>query len=109
MSVKGRGIEITRHWVRWVVRVVIETGSGMDYDTYTEDYSGVEWCNKKNALNELKGDNHIMKVTLIWDDGTLTRLQGANALKIAQHWLYKYIDLLAVFCSTTQTMYLKEG
>lgn len=50
-----------------------------------------------------------MKVTLIWDDGTLTRLQGANALKIAQHWLYKYIDLLAVFCTTTQTMYLKEG
>lgn len=54
MAGKGRGIEISRHWVRWVVRVMIETGSGMDYDTYTEDYSGVEWCNKKNALAELK-------------------------------------------------------
>ena len=54
MPGKGRGIEITRCWVRWVVRVIIETGSGMDYDTYTEDYSGVEWCNKKNALEELK-------------------------------------------------------
>ena len=26
----------------------------MDYDTYNVDYSGVEWCNKKNALEELK-------------------------------------------------------
>ena len=54
MAGKGRGIEISRYWVRWVVRVIIETGSGMDYDTYTEDYSGMEWCNKKNALAELK-------------------------------------------------------
>ena len=54
MAVRGRGIKITRHWVRWVVRVIIETGSGMDYDTYTEDYSGVEWCNKNNAVQELK-------------------------------------------------------
>jgi len=50
-----------------------------------------------------------MKVTLIWDDGTMTRMQSANALKIAQHWLYKYINLLGVFCTTTQTLYLKEG
>ena len=50
-----------------------------------------------------------MKVTLIWDDGKLTRMQGANALKIAQNWLYKYVDLLAVFCTTTQTMYLREA
>lgn len=54
MPGKGRCIEITRCWIRWVVRVMIETGSGMDYDTYTEDYSGVEWCSKKNALAELK-------------------------------------------------------
>ena len=50
-----------------------------------------------------------MKVTLIWDDGKLTRLQSDNALKMAQHWLYKYVDLLAVFCTTTQTLYLREG
>ena len=50
-----------------------------------------------------------MKVTLIWADGTMTRMQSANALRIAQKWLYRYIDLLAVFCTTTQTMYLKEG
>ena len=50
-----------------------------------------------------------MKVTLIWEDGTMTSMQGANALRIAQHWLYKYIDLLAVFCGTNNTMYLKEG
>ena len=54
MPGKGRGIEFSHCRVRWVVRVIIETGSGMDYDTYTEDYSGVEWCNKKNALEELK-------------------------------------------------------
>lgn len=50
-----------------------------------------------------------MKVTLIWDDGTMTRMQSANALKIAQKWLYTHINLLAVFCTTTQTIYLKEG
>ena len=49
-----------------------------------------------------------MKVTLIWEHGILTRLQGANALKLAMNWLYKYDDLLSVFCSTTQTMYMKE-
>ena len=49
-----------------------------------------------------------MKVTLIWADGTMTRMQSANALRIAQKWLYQYLDLLAVFCTTTQTMYLKE-
>lgn len=50
-----------------------------------------------------------MKVTLIWADGTMTRMQSANALRIAQKWLYQYLDLLAVFCSTNNTMYLKEG
>ena len=54
MPGKGRGIKVTRYWVRWVVRVIIETGSGMDYDTYNEDYSGIEWCNKKSAMEELK-------------------------------------------------------
>ena len=49
-----------------------------------------------------------MKVTLIWADGTMTRMQSANALRIAQKWLYRYLDLLAVFCSTNNTMYLKE-
>ena len=43
MAGKGRGIEISRHWVRWVVRVMIETGSGMDYDMYTEDYTTAVW------------------------------------------------------------------
>lgn len=50
-----------------------------------------------------------MRVTLIWEHGILTRLQSANALKIALKWLYKYDDLLSVFCTTTQTMYIKEG
>ena len=49
-----------------------------------------------------------MKVTLIWADGTMTRMQSANALRIAQKWLYRYLDLLAVFCSNNNTMYLKE-
>lgn len=54
MPGKGCGIKVTPYWIRWVVRVMIETGSGMDYDTYTEDYSGIEWCNKKSAMKELR-------------------------------------------------------
>lgn len=49
-----------------------------------------------------------MKVTLYWRDGVVTKLQGSNALKIAQRWLYKYVDLLVVFCSNNNTVYLKE-
>ena len=50
---------VKRHSIKghrsfWVVMVIIETGSGMDYDTYNEEYSGVEWRSKKNALIELK-------------------------------------------------------
>lgn len=50
-----------------------------------------------------------MKVTLIWEHGILTQLQSAYALKIALKWLYEYDELLSVFCTTTQTIYLKEG
>lgn len=47
-----------------------------------------------------------MKAIILWEDGKITTLQGANALKIAQHWLYKYIDCLAVFAN--RSVYLKE-
>ena len=49
-----------------------------------------------------------MRVSLYWQDGSITKMQGVNALKIAQHWLYKYVDLLLVFCNTNNTVYLKE-
>ena len=49
-----------------------------------------------------------MKVTLIWEHGELTRLQSEHALEIALKWLKTHNDLLSVFCTTTQTMYIKE-
>lgn len=50
-----------------------------------------------------------MKVSLVWADGTITRMQSVNALKIAQRWLYKYSDLLSIYCSTNHTLYMREG
>lgn len=47
-----------------------------------------------------------MSVSLIWEDGVITKLQGPHALEIAQIWLYKYIDLLAVY--SNKHLYLKE-
>ena len=51
---RGKPPRLKGHWACWVVMIIVETGSGMDYDTYNEEYSGVEWCSKKNALAELK-------------------------------------------------------
>ena len=50
-----------------------------------------------------------MKVSVIWEHGEVTTWQSANALKIAQHWLYTRADVLAVHCTTNCTLYLKEG
>lgn len=50
----GKRPRLNGRWSCWVVMVIIETGSGMDYDSYNEEYSGVEWRSKKNALIELK-------------------------------------------------------
>lgn len=48
-----------------------------------------------------------MSVSLVWEDGTITRMKGPHALQIAQIWLVRYIDLLAVFSGNN--LYLKEG
>ena len=50
-----------------------------------------------------------MKVSIIWATGEVTHMQSSNALKIAQHWLYTRVDVLAVHCTTNHTLYLKEG
>lgn len=50
-----------------------------------------------------------MKVSIIWSTGEVTYLQSSNALKIAQHWLYTRVDVLAVHCTTNRTLYLKEA
>lgn len=47
-----------------------------------------------------------MMVSLVWDDGTITRMKGTHALQIAQIWLGRYVDLLAVYCGNH--LYLKE-
>lgn len=48
-----------------------------------------------------------MNALILWSDGSITTIKGNNALKLAQNWLYKYIDVLAVFAN--KTVYLKEG
>lgn len=48
-----------------------------------------------------------MSVSLVWEDGTITRMKGPHALQIAQIWLERYIDLLAVY--SEKHLYLKEG
>ena len=50
-----------------------------------------------------------MKVSIIWATGEVTHIQSTNALKIAQHWLYTRLDVLAVHCTTNRTLYLKEA
>lgn len=48
-----------------------------------------------------------MNVSLVWEDGTITRMKGPHALQIAQIWLARYIDLLAVLSGNN--LYLKGG
>lgn len=50
-----------------------------------------------------------MKVSVIWEHGEVTEMQSANALKIALEWLYSNTEILAVHCSTNNTLYLREG
>lgn len=62
MSGTKRGLKAMRCWIRYVVLVVIQTGTSADYDTYIEEHSGMEWCNKKGALielNEALEEGHI--------------------------------------------------
>lgn len=53
MEDRKRRVRCYSYWIRWVVRVVIQVGSGIDTEFYTEDYSGMEWCSRNNALGEL--------------------------------------------------------
>ena len=48
-----------------------------------------------------------MKVSVIWEHGEVTTWQSANALKIALEWLYTNTAILAVHCSTNNTLYLR--
>lgn len=50
-----------------------------------------------------------MKVSVIWEHGEITEMQSVNALKIAFEWLYYNTEVLAVFCLTNNTLYLKSG
>ena len=50
----GKYLAFKTGWIRYVVMIIITTGSGMDFDTYSEEYTGVEYCSLKNAQRELK-------------------------------------------------------
>lgn len=50
----GKYLAFKTGWIRYVVMIIIYTGSGMDFDSYAEEYTGVEYCSFKNAQKELK-------------------------------------------------------
>lgn len=50
----GKYLAFKTGWIRYVVMIVIYTGSGMDFDSYAEEYTGVEYCSLKNAQKELR-------------------------------------------------------
>lgn len=50
-----------------------------------------------------------MTVSVIWEHGEVTTWQSANALKIALEWLYSNTAILAVHCTTNNTLYLREA
>ena len=40
--------------MRYVVMVIVCTGCGLDLESYPEEYTGIEWCNLRNARQKLK-------------------------------------------------------
>lgn len=50
----GKYLAFKTGWIQYVVMIVIYTGTGMDFDSYSEEYTGVEYCSLKNAQKELK-------------------------------------------------------
>ena len=50
----GKYLAFKTGWIRYVVMIIIYTGSGMDFDSYSEEYTGVEYSSLKNAQKELK-------------------------------------------------------